>query len=100
MRILLHGTAIASIMVLKVVVMVVMVVVVVWNGEAKSVTVAAPKPPRYTTSLLLLSHVITCSLSLEQLYNLVLPLFPSTSILVSLSLSVELLLVLILNLSR
>ena len=38
-------------------------VVVVWNGEAKSVTVAAPKPPRYTTSLLLLSHVITCSLS-------------------------------------
>ena len=27
----------------------VVAMVVVWNGEAKSVTVAAPKPPRYTT---------------------------------------------------
>ena len=43
-------------------VLMVVAVVMVWNGEAKSVTVAAPKPPRYTTSLLMLSHVITCSL--------------------------------------
>ena len=102
-----------------------LVVVVVWNGEAKSVTVAAPNPvlnpprytalhhtmhhamyhtmhhamhhtmyhmylnrPRYTAAqyssplllmLLLLRHVITCSL-----YNLILRLLHSTSILLTL----------------